>query len=158
MSRYAKENIQPIYVPGLGIFTRTTSVTGEVTVAPVDISTVKDVGANIYEAQNNSGFIMRETGLSRVIDRNDRVIDALSEPAKYLADRNKRIIAMEDELNKSYSKEFSRALTLGYSDEDAKTRSMKLVNHLKETLLSDIDKDFPMEAIDLAKKRLLKKN
>lgn len=154
MSRYTNPQTQNIYVPGLGAFTRTVKNTGEAEVKAVTI-TDKNVG-NVFNS--NGGYLMRETGLSRVIDKNDKIITALADPGKYLASKNQRIIDMETELNTTYSKEFSRALVLGYSDEDAKARSLKFVNHLKEALLSDIDKDFPMEAIDLAKKKLLKKN
>jgi len=141
-----------INIPGLGEFDVEINKDGRRVVARAggfDSKTVYGGGIG--------SFTMRESGLEKEVSRNEKIIQALNEPGKYLEARNAAIKALDEQLQAAYENEIVRTLTLGYSDEKSKEMARSHMISEKNRLRAAVDNDYPTEAIETARSRLLKK-
>ncbi len=143
-----------INIPGLGEFDVAIDKTGR--------RIVERAGGKKFDTTSVYGggigsFTMRESGLEKEVARNEKIIQALNEPGKYLEARNAAIKALDEQLQVAYDNEIVRTLTLGYSDEKSKEMARSHMISEKNRLRAAVDNDYPTEAIETARSRLLKK-
>ena len=111
-----------------------------------------DVNNNPFNAKTAYGsFTMRESGLEQEVVKNRRIITALTDPGKYLKDKNDEIVALDTQLNAVYETELLRGVQLGYSNEKATDLAKKHMINEKERLMKEIDKDYPDNVVLVAK-------
>lgn len=115
----------------------------------------------LYDTKSGSneigGYIMRETGLQKEIELQDKYIKALADPGTYLAVVNDDLKRIGKILEKVYTDETLRLLTNGYSNDEAEKGAKKEMEHMKQRLMEQHAKDYPKGVKDTVVEKLKKK-
>jgi len=110
----------------------------------------------IENPNNLKNFIRRELGVTRSIAKQNRYIDGLSNPEKYLVDRTYDEAYYCDQSAEEYGRVYQDLLERGYSDEDCEKKALKAAKDYFEMKKKSLDQDYPQDITGKLVKKLTK--
>lgn len=99
-------------------------------------------------------FIMRESGLEKLWQRNHRLSSAISDPKKFLEGKNNDIRLIGVDLNRVYTDEVKRLIGLGYPNDKARDMAKERMMHEKKRRLEVHEQEWPISIEKLVVKKL----
>lgn len=138
------QGFKKIMSKSVGIFGElaTTRETGKVKFTPSE-EPIKD-------------YVFRKTGLQETLINTDRYKNALSDPGKYLSDKQNDLITIGDNLSDKFGKEYERLLNLGITEEKARKSATEYVQSEKIRLLRTHETEYPTKITEDIVKRAFK--
>lgn len=108
-----------------------------------------EAGTGKTEIDNSKQYIEsalgRELGIFRKVMKNDRIIQALENPTKFLEDKNARILKSIESVTGRYKETYERYVSAGYGDKEAESKAMEAAKKQYEEMITEINTEYPKE-------------
>ena len=99
-------------------------------------------------------FIGRELGITKKIDRQEKLLKAYDDPKEWLNDRLKAYKGLDEAPATAFQRVYIREVASGETDENARKKAMEAARAQYNLDLADVRKKYPKEIVDAFKMKL----
>jgi hypothetical protein len=116
--------------------------------------TLKGGSISITEGDTLDSDISRKLGISGKIRLNNKLITALTDPGKYLEEKNTKLKEVQTALDSSYNSVLFEYAKQGLTNTEAERKATAFITSQKKTMMDKIEAEYPTSVENLMIKKL----